>query len=152
FTDTLPAADAMYYPIKIRGNCIGVLSLNPQKNIPYLPTELNFIQNVCQLIAVYVDRFISEEKSSVSRYTSEIEKLHNAILHTVSIGFYAPLERVFKVKRQLEARFSNKAIADCVAELDYAAVSLKFIVDNIIVMSELDSGFLHLDKKKIELD
>ncbi len=148
FTDTLPSAIAMYSPLKSHGETFGVLVYSPKKDIPLLPTGLDFIQNVCQLVGPCFERFVVEEKSRVYSYAKEIEKLHNAFFHSLSKGFYQPLNKMFQIKQQLEKKWNVPEAIALLNELEQTGISLKFIVDNILSLSELESGFLRLDKKQ----
>lgn len=150
-TNTLPSAEAMYIPIKYSKATIGVLVYHPSKNRPLSMDELNFLQTICQQVGVYLDRYISEEKTHKQEFTRQTEKLHQAILHSLSRSFYTPLEEILQIDQEIQAAKLPPAERQLFHKMGEFILNLKRIVDNIITLSELESGFVHVERKKHNL-
>lgn len=150
-TNTLPSAEQLYIPIKYSKSTIGVLIYRPARNRPLSMDEMNFLQTVCQQIGVYLERFVSEEKSHKQEFTRQTEKLHHAILNSLSRSFYTPLEEILRIDERLKLVKFNTEERELFTKLEDFILNLKQIVDNIIGLSELESGFVHFEKKKHNL-
>ena len=109
---------------------------------------MNFIQTVAQLLGTYLERYIVEEESCSEEYTSQIERMHKSIFHSLNRSFYVPLEGIVKVNSQVQQESTDPRICSLANQIEQFLSKIKFTVDNIITISELESGFVHFDKKK----
>lgn len=147
-TDTLPSAKALYFPIKFFKASLGVLVYYPKDQKPLSLDEINFLEKVNDQLGVYLERYIFEEHVQSQNYTRQVEKLHTAIFRSLSKGFYAPLEKIFSLNQRLKQITKNQEEKSLVQEMDRAGKNLKIIIDNILTLSQLESGFVQFEKQK----
>lgn len=147
-TDTLPSTEGIYFPIKFSKSTVGVLVYFPKKGRSLSMEEINFIQTVSQQLGIYLERYIFEERVSRQDYTRQIERMHQSIFHSLNRSFYTPLEEISKINHQIQQAELSPHIRSLVSKMEQFISNIKFTVDNIIAMSELESGFVHFDRKK----
>lgn len=145
-TDTLPSAEALYFPIKFSKETMGVLLYYPQKATPLSIDELSFLQAVTEQLGVYLERYLFEEKIHDQDYSRQMEKLHGAIFKTLTKGVYAPLEKIINASKSLKLIADNTEEKFLSNTVDTASHNLKVIVDNNFVLTQFQSGFMHFEK------
>lgn len=144
-TDTLPSAAGIYFPIKFLQSVVGILAYFPKKDRSLSMEEINFIQTVTQQLGVYLERYIFEERINRFNYTRQIERMHQSIFHSLNRSFYAPLEEVTQINHQIQKAQLDPSVCALVGKMERFISNIKFTVDNIITMSELESGFVHFE-------
>lgn len=147
-TDTLPSAAGLYFPIKFSKSTVGVLAYFPKGNRLLSMEEMNFIQTVSQQIGNFLERYIFEERGSRQDYSRQIERMHQSIFHSLNRSFYVPLEEISKINHQIQQAALSPRVLSLVGRMDQFISNIKFTVDNIIAVSELESGFVHFDLQK----
>ncbi|MFA6915343.1 MAG: ATP-binding protein [Parachlamydiales bacterium] len=145
-TDTLPSAEALYFPIKFSKEAMGVLLYYPSKSSPLSTDEMNFLQTVTDQLGVYLERYLFEEKIRNQDYSRQVEKLHGAIFKSLTRGVYAPLEKIISASKSLKKIADNKEEKVLSDTVDTASQNLKVIVDNNFIMTQFQSGFMHFEK------
>lgn len=146
-TDTLPSAKASFFPIKGQ-SMVGVLAYYHKSNALTLLDKEHLTQFVTDRLGSVIERYLSQETEQYSSYTHEVEKLHNAIFHSLSKGFFTPLDNIFAINRKWLNIASTQETRALALHLNKAAKNLKFIVDNILMISKLESGFITFNKQK----
>lgn len=146
-TDTLPSAEGIYIPIKFSSSTVGVLAYFPKTERPFSIEEMNFIQTVAQQLGIYLERYVFEERISRQDYTRQIERMHQSIFHSLNRSFYAPLEETFKINHQIQQANLDPHIRSLFRKMEQFISNIKFTVDNVIAISELESGFVHFERK-----
>ena len=147
-TDTLPSAEGIYFPIKFSKSTVGVLVYYPKKERSLSMEEMNFIQTVAQQLGIYLERYIFEEKIDKQDYTRQIERMHQSIFHSLNRSFYTPLGGMIEINHQIQQRSTDPHIRSLASQMEQLIANIKLTVDNIIAISELESGFVHFDRKK----
>jgi two-component system sensor histidine kinase KdpD len=109
--------------------------------------EMNFNQTVAHQLGLYLERYIFEERVSKQDYTAQIERIHQSIFHSLNRNFYSPLERISEINNQIQQDSLDPHIRMLSAQMELYVSNIKFVVDNIIAISELESGFVYFDKK-----
>lgn len=145
-TDTLPSAEGLYFPIKYTKFTFGVLVYHPKSKRPLSLEEMSFIQTVIQQLGIYLERHLFEERVHRQDYASQTERIHQSILHSVSRSFYEPLEGITKISKQMlqgNADLNTRLLG---AQLQEQSGVIKFTTDNMIAMSELESGLVHFNR------
>lgn len=146
-TDTLPSANGIYFPIKFSKATVGILAYHPTKERPLSMEEMNFIQTVAHQLGVYLERYVFEERVSKQDYAAQIERMHKSIFHSLSHNLYFPLEGITEVNNQIRQDSNEGHIQALTSQTELFISHLKLVVDNIIAISELESGFVYFDKK-----
>jgi len=147
-TDTLPSAKAVYFPISFSKTPIAVLAYSPKDQKPLSIDEVNFLQAVTEQLGIYLERYVFEERIRNQNYLWQVEKLHIAIFRSLSKGFYAPLEKMSSMTQALKQTALRQEEKELAQEMDQATNNLKMIVDNILTISQLESGFIQFRKEK----
>lgn len=150
-TDTLPSAKALYFPIKFSQTSLGVLMYDSKGPKSLSNDEMSFLQTVTEQLGIYLERYVFEERVQSQNYIRQVEKLHNAIFRSLSKGFYAPLEKMASINQRLTQIAKNEEEKHLSQEMDSASKNLKIIVDNILTISQLESGFVQFEKQKHSL-
>ena len=150
-TDTLPSSEAIYFPIKYSKSTLGVLAFHPKGERTLSIDEMNFIQTVAQQLGIYLERYIFEERISKQDYSRQIERMHQAIFHSLNRSFYSPLEGISSINHQLQQGHLDPQIRSLVSKMEQFITNLKLTVDNIIAISEIESGFVPFERKRHSL-
>lgn len=147
-TDTLPSASATYFPIRCSNAVLGTLVYLPKSARSLSSSEIDFVIKVTDRLGIYLNRLAEEEEHQHQTYVSEIEKLHNAIFHSFSKGFYAPLETIFSTAKSLKDTAKDDEEKKLALTLMRSGNYLKTAVDNILTISRLESGFVQFNRQK----
>lgn len=140
-TNTLSSAQGLYFPIKYRENVLGVLVYQPTPGKNLTEEEIEFLQNISYRLGVVIERFSSIEEQKGLDFTNQLEKLYQSILHSVSRSFYRPIEKIFdSVYRIKSTKDTSDDIQALFEQTANSANDLKIIIENIISISELESG------------
>ncbi len=150
-TDTLPASQGLYFPIKFSKSVVGVLAYFPKRELSLSMEESNFIQTVAQQLGIYIERYVFEERISRQSYTSQIERMHKSIFHSLNRSFYAPLDNISQTIDRLNKQNTDPHLLSLINQLEQFIAKIKFTVDNIITISELESGFLPFNRQQYSL-
>jgi len=151
FTDTLPSAEALYFPIRTAKAALGVFVYHP-KQAKQLPLDdINFLQTVAQQLSGFLERFIFEEKVQKQEYKKQTEKIHKAIFHSFKRSFFTPLEEILQLAHQIQKTNEDASLKLQLKKIEGFHLHLELVVSNIIAISEIDSGFLHFEKKSNNL-
>ncbi|MDP1834939.1 MAG: ATP-binding protein [Chlamydiales bacterium] len=146
-TDTLPAATALYVPIKYNKEVVGIIAYSPQKEQHVGIDQINFLQNVSEQLGIYLHRYIFEMHAKSDDYMRQVEKLQQAIFRSLSRGFYGPLEKMFDLNRQVKKLNKDPAVGALLDSIDSTSKNLKMIVDNVLTLAVLESGSVRFDKQ-----
>lgn len=146
-TDTLPSAKGIYFPIKFSKATVGVMAYHPAKDRPLSMEEMNFIQTVAHQLGIYLERYIFEERIRKQDFTAHVERIHKSIFHSLNRNFYIPLGGMIEVKNQIRQNSSDPQIEFLTTQLEQFISNIRFVVDNIIAISELESGLVRFKQK-----
>ena len=64
--------------------------------------EMNLIQTVAQQIGIFLERYLFEERMRSKEFTTQIERMHQAIFHSLNRSFYTPLEGITEISHELQ--------------------------------------------------
>jgi two-component system, OmpR family, sensor histidine kinase KdpD len=147
-TETLPSAEAIYFPLTIFKTTMGVLVYYSKRKRPLSIDEMNFIQIVSQQIAIYLERNAAEERVGKQEYGDRVEKMHRSIFHTLNRSFYGPIEGVIKINHQLQEEEVSSTVRSLLEQMDLLINKIKVAIDNVATMSKFESGWMPLGRKK----
>ncbi len=151
-TDTLPSAAGIYFPIKYAIATVGIIVYFPRLDRLLSMDEMNFIQSVAQQLGIYLERYIFEERVLKQDYSTQIERMHQSIFHSINRSFYTPLEGILKINQQLQKECGDQNICTLANQMEKFISNFKFTIDNVIAISKLESGFVRMEKKKNSLN
>ena len=147
-TDTLPSAKGLYFPIQYSKANLGILVYFSKEQRSLSQDDQNILQTVTEQLGIYLERYVFEVRVQSQNYMRQVEKLHNAIFRSFSKGFFVPLEKIFSVNQKFKEIVHNDEEKKFVEEIDRACNNLKMIVENLLTISQLESGFIQFEKKK----
>jgi two-component system sensor histidine kinase KdpD len=142
-TDTLPAAAGLYVPLQGSQSVLGVLGVRPQESLlPLTPDQLDLVETLARQAASGLERV---------RLASamETERLRNTLLSSVSHDLRTPLAAITgAASTLLQAAPLDPAAERALKESIYdEAERLGRLVTNLLDMSRLESGSVHLDRE-----
>lgn len=149
-TNTLSSVHNFYIPLKGFKEVVGVLCYQPNSPNKVLSLEdVNLLYTVGRQLANYVERTLSEDRNRKTEYMSQVEKVYQTILKSISSEFQSPLGslkdnlQLLKTKRSVDEKI--KAVS--LHQIEDSAEDLGRITDNIQAMSSLCAGLVHLKKE-----
>lgn len=149
-TDTLSSVKNLYIPLKGSKEVVGVLTFQPIPQRSLQQEEVNLLQTICQEVANYVERTFREEKDRKEEYMNQIEKIQHTILNSISLEFRNPLYSIKGAARELKNPELTKNVmlhSRKIQQIEESSNNLSHIIDNVLAISQLTSGFLKLKKE-----
>ncbi|CDR34056.1 ATP-binding protein [Criblamydia sequanensis] len=150
-TNTLPSVNSLYLPIKFSKEAVGVLVYTPNNKRTLSRDELNFLQTVNHHLGIYIERHFFEQKIHYEDYTRQIEKIHQSLFHTLNRNFYMPLEQILNILAEIKKAPEKPIEKKLLSKLDDFIQNLKFIIDNVIALSEIESGYVRLNIERLPI-
>lgn len=153
-TDTLPLAGATYYPLISTGGIVGVLGLRLSARRRLSPDQEEILYAFVNHAAITIERdFLASERRR-ARVAEESEKLHAAILNSLSHELRTPIAVIRGAISAIQLKSAEgniRAQAELLSEVDAAANKLNTLVSNLLDMSRIESGKLGLNRNDYDL-
>lgn len=143
-TDTLPSFETLFIPLKGIKRVVGVMAFRPKSQLPLLPDQMNLLSTICQRLASFLERYLSEKDQQKSQYLEQVEILHQNIINIISEQFGEPLQKILNSLKNMEECRIKQEIQDSVEKLQY-------IVNNFKYMSKIRSNMLSIKKIRFKL-
>ncbi|MBV9191518.1 MAG: sensor histidine kinase KdpD [Betaproteobacteria bacterium] len=149
-TDTLPAAGAVYLPLKgsqATLGVVGVLPANPRRVL--LPEQFHLLETFAGQIAIALERATLAEQAQSAQVQAETEGLRNALLASISHDLRTPLAVIAGASSSLAERGERltpeerKALAHSVYE---QSRQMGELVGNVLEMTRLEAGAIALNR------
>ena len=143
FTDTLPYAQATYYPMSGPRYPLGVIGIKPVKNQPLGTDEETLLQNFISQIASTLEREQLNELAKKSIVYVESERLYNTLFNSISHELRTPVAAIISATESLRRREtpdSRDVQGALVSEISTAAERLNRLIDNLLDMTRLESS------------
>ena len=148
-TSTLPFAEAIYFPLVIRENCIGVAGLViTEKSIITSEQEALLVMFLHQW-AFAIDRAHLRVEAEKTSLLKESERLNKTLLNSISHELRTPLATITGAASSLmapgvaENKIAQGILAD---EISTAAMRLNRLVENLLDMTRIESGGIRILK------
>ncbi len=142
-SDTLPFAQAAYYPLLSFGNCLGVIGI-----IPFSGNSLPFDkENTFQM-------FLHQLAQSLERLHLHSDRLNKALLRSISHELRTPISAIIGASSGL---LDSETAADpnvnnaLIGDIRIATNRLNRLVENLLDMTRIESGSLQLRKEWCDL-
>ncbi len=145
-TDTLPLVQNLYIPMKGYNDVMGVIVYQPKYGRKLHMDEINLLHTVAQHLGNYLWRTTMEEKAIKSEYMSKIEKIHYAILKSLSFQppFPIALPEQPELKKEEPVLPLGKRGKMFQKE---SSNNLQRVVENLLTMTKMSTGFFSVNKK-----
>jgi two-component system sensor histidine kinase KdpD len=143
-TDTLPATEALYLPLKgTQANLgvLGVLPANPRRVL--LPEQLHLLETFAAQIALALERAQLAERAQRASIDAETEGVRNSLLASISHDLRTPLAVIAGASSSLAERGEKlaaeerKALAGSIYE---QSQEMSQLVANVLEMTRLEAG------------
>ncbi len=148
-SETLSSSQNLYIPLKGFQEIVGIVVYHPKKDVPLNLEEKHFLYTICQQLAYYLERHISEERAQLSEQLKQIEQTYKFVLDRILLVFQPPLLTIENSLKELKHQLSatkNKILSNQVDEIENANEDLKKTITNISVATQLSEGTAALNK------
>jgi two-component system sensor histidine kinase KdpD len=150
-TDTLPAAEARYMPLKSARGVVGVLGVRPRDPGLYLTPEQRRLLEACaSLSAVAIERAQLAEAARNAQLLEVTEKLHAALLNSISHDLRTPLVAITGALSSLadEKTCMDDATRRSLVETAWEeADRLNRLVGNLLDMTRIEAGAMKAERE-----
>ena len=155
-TDTLPGAEAVYFPLSNKETVLGVLVLLPVNlRRVFLPEQQKLLETFIAQIAQAITRVRLTEQARKAQVEMEAERLRNSLLSSISHDLRTPLATIVGSASALVEE-DHTLKAENKRELSRAiydeAQRMSTLVNNILDMARLDAGAVELNKQWVPLE
>ena len=144
-TDTLPFAQATYYPISGPRYPLGVISVRLRNNRKLGVDQESLLENFITQIASAVERELLNEYTKKSIVIEESERLYKTLFSSVSHELRTPVATIMGASENLlrdAATPLGTTNLDYAKEIHLAAERLNRLVAHLLDMTRLESGML----------
>lgn len=143
-TDTLPAAEAQYLPLKATRGTLGVLAVEPtQKRKLLLPEQRHLLETFAGQIAVALERAELASQAETARVRAETESLRNTLLASISHDLRTPLAAIAGAGSALSdpaMNFDSEARRKLAHSIEDKAREMTDIISNVLELMRLQAG------------
>jgi two-component system sensor histidine kinase KdpD len=150
-TDTLSGAEHLFVPITINENNIGVLALRPKTEGWVVSSgQRQLLEAFANLMAVAITRIELAKEAERAQWLTESEKLHAALLNSVSHDLRTPLASITGAVTSLlseESVYQPETREILLQTIKEEAQRMNHFVANLLDMVRLEGGLLKLNKE-----
>jgi two-component system sensor histidine kinase KdpD len=153
-SDTLPAADWLFLPMKTRRGTVGLLGVSfKDRQRPLAPDQWRLLETLVDQVAVAVERTNLASDIEEARLLTETEQLRSALLSSVSHDLRTPLVSILGSATTL-ARMDNlneTSRKELVTTILDESERLNRFVQNLLDMTRLGYGALQPKREWYDL-
>ena len=155
-TDTLPGADAVYFPMSGFRGVIGVLVLQPANlRRVFLPEQRRLLDTFISQIAQTIERVRFADEAQQTQLRMESESLRNSLLNGISHDLRTPLASIVGAASSLveeDAQLTAEDRKELSLTIYDEALRMSNLTNNILDMARLDAGQASLNRQWYLLD
>jgi two-component system sensor histidine kinase KdpD len=148
FTDTLPDAAAIYFPLQTANHKLGVMGVQMEGRKTLTLDERDLLEMFASQIAVMIESYRLIENAQQARVAEESERLHRTLLDSVSHELKTPLAVIGAATDGLDTQLKDAGLplaGTFLSEIKAANRRLNRIVTNLLDMTRIQSGRLPLN-------
>jgi len=147
-TDTLPATDALYLPLRAPMRTRGVLALVAEREAELaVPEQRRMIETFAAQIALALERVHYVEIAQDALVNMESERLRNSLLSAISHDLRTPLTSIVGFASVLDADGSHPSSRELVHAIHEEALRMSGLVTNLLDMARLQAGAVRLNRQ-----
>lgn len=155
-TNTLPAAQLRYLPLKTSRGVVGVLGVGKPENTErdLTPAQRRLMEAFANQGAQAIERVRLAEQTRQIKLLQSAEKLQNALLNSISHDLRTPLVSITGALTTLEeqaAEIPSQSHRNLVETAREEADRLNRLVGNLLDMTRLEAGALKLKKEPCDV-
>ncbi len=148
FTDTLPSAEAIYYPLLTPRRTIGVAAIKFKDKKELSIDEESLLATFVKQISTALERELLNETAKRTLLLEESEKLYKNLFSSLSHELRTPISAIMGSSNYLlQDKESSDKNNGLVKEIHTAGMRLNRLVENLLDMTRLESGRVTLNKK-----
>ncbi|KDR34448.1 sensor histidine kinase [Caballeronia grimmiae] len=157
-TDTLPAADALYLPLRAPLRTRGVLAFVSERMSDLdIPEQRRMLETFAAQIALALERVHYVEIARDALVSMESERLRNSLLSAVSHDLRTPLTSIVGFASVLEEQgrtggMQAQNAQEIVQSIHEEALRMSSVVTNLLDMARLQSGTVRLNRQWFMLE
>jgi len=149
-TDTLPGADAVYFPLQGASGPIGVLALLPSSlRRVFLPEQQRLLETFLNQTALAIERVRLAQAAQTAQIKVETESLRNSLLAGISHDLRTPLAAIVGAASSLAEepeRLAPEARRELARTIYDEGQRMATLANNILDMARLDAGAVTLNR------
>lgn len=154
-TDTLPAADARYMPLKTAKGVIGVLGVQPPDPDHHLtPEQRRLSEAFASQAAIAIERAQLAEQARHAEVLQATEKLQTALLNSISHDLRTPLVSITGALSSLQEEdieLDEATRRSLVENAREEAERLNRLVGNLLDMTRIEAGALRVAREPCDV-
>ncbi len=154
-TETLPEASMRYQPLKTTRGVVGVLGVKPADPSRHLTRDqLRTLDAFANQIGLAIERASLAEQARQAELLEVTEKLQTALLNSISHDLRTPLVSITGALSSLADdqihldEFARRSLIETAGE---EADRLNRLVGNLLDMTRLESGAMHIKKEACDI-
>jgi two-component system, OmpR family, sensor histidine kinase KdpD len=155
-TDTLPGADAVYFPIQGASGPLGVLALLPSSlRRVFLPEQQRLLETFLSQTALALERVRLAVAAQNAQIKVETESLRNSLLAGISHDLRTPLSAIVGAASSLvegPERLSPESRRELARTIYEEGQRMATLANNILDMARLDAGAVTLNRDWVPLE
>ncbi len=154
-TDTFPDLYSIFYPMVVGNQSVGVLEVSGESSSILMNQEKRkLLEAYCGMAALAIERTRLVEEQKAAQISIETERLQNALLNSISHDLRTPLATITGVLSSLrESEQSDQGVHQMDDRTKFELIDagweeaerLNRVVGNLLDISRLESGALHLN-------
>ena len=154
-TDTLPAAEMRFIPLKTARGILGVIGLaRSASNQPLTPAQRRLFEAFASLAAVAIERAQLADSARNAQVVQATEKLQTALLNSISHDLRTPLVSINGALTYLQedgTRLDEKSRQALLENAREETERLNRLVGNLLDMTRLEGDALHLLREPADM-
>lgn len=155
-TETLSAAQWLFFPVQAKDRTLAVLAIKTGPDGKALTYEqLQLIEAFSNLAAVAIIRVNLAREAEQAKWLAESEKLHTALLNSISHDLRTPLAAITGAVTSLlskETAYDEETKRVLLDTINEGAQRLNRFVGNLLDMVRLESGVLKLNAQWCDIE
>lgn len=149
FTNTLPNAEATYYPLNCKSGVLGVIGIKLIENSQLSFDQEDLLNSFLEQVTNSVEREYLNDLAKKSLLADESEKLYKTLFNSISHELKTPITTIMSATSSFDEKNSINNLliqSKFMKEIKIAAKRLHRLVENLLDMARLESGKLNLKK------
>jgi two-component system, OmpR family, sensor histidine kinase KdpD len=154
YTNTLPDAALQYFPLISKKGIIGVLGIKFSQVGKLTSENTLLLRSFISQVTASLQREINVDEIKNKQIYAESQKLFQTVLNSISHELRTPISVISAAVSNMndEKTASNAAFRkELGQELNAAAMRLNMLVENILDISRIESGYLSLNLQWYEI-
>jgi two-component system sensor histidine kinase KdpD len=144
-TETLPFADATYFPMSGPRYPLGVIGVKLQHDQRLSVDQETLLENFIRQISSTIERELLNELTKKSIVLAESERLYSTLFNSISHELRTPISTIMGASENLSMASAGKTdevSRDLAREIHMAADRLNRLIENLLDMTRLESGLI----------